>query len=111
MIIQASMLGGLSMYSPIINEHIRRSTEELKAMERALSSPISMGVLNTPKDFEILSAVRWILRSRRKWAKAKFKKYFPPPAASKIEPNNTNKNIKLTETLIGIPNIASPPNQ
>ena len=25
--------------------------------------------------------------------------------------NNTNKNIKLTETLIGIPNIASPPNQ
>ena len=44
-------------------------------------------------------------------ANAKFKKYFPPPAASKIEPNNTNKKIKLTETLIGIPNIASPPNQ
>ena len=44
-------------------------------------------------------------------AKAKFKKYFPPPAASKIDPNNTNKKIKLTETLIGIPNMASPPNQ
>ena len=44
-------------------------------------------------------------------ANAKFKKYFPPPATSKIAPNNTNRNIKLTETLIGIPNIASPPNQ
>ena len=44
-------------------------------------------------------------------AKARFKKYFPPPAASRVAPNNTNKNIKLTDTLIGIPNIASPPNQ
>ena len=44
-------------------------------------------------------------------ANAKFKKYFPPPAASRIAPNNTNKNMKLTDTLIGIPNIASPPNQ
>ena len=26
-------------------------------------------------------------------------------------PQKSNKNIKLTETLIGIPNIASPPNQ
>jgi len=74
MIITHGILGVSVMYSPIINEHIRRSTDELKAMERALSSPISMGVLNTPNDFETLSAVRWILRSRRKWAKAKFKK-------------------------------------
>ena len=44
-------------------------------------------------------------------ANAKFKKYFPPYAESKIEPNKTNKKIKLTETLIGIPKIASPPNQ
>ena len=44
-------------------------------------------------------------------ANAKFKKYFPPPAASKVDPNNTNKKIKLTDTLIGIPKIASPPNQ
>ena len=44
-------------------------------------------------------------------ANAKFKKYFPPPAASKIDPNKTNRKIKLTETLIGIPNIASPLSQ
>ena len=44
-------------------------------------------------------------------AKAKFKKYLPPPAVSNMAPKRTNKNIKLTETLIGIPNIASPPNQ
>tara|TARA_B100001179_G_scaffold51574_1_gene34910 strand:+ start:709 stop:969 length:261 start_codon:yes stop_codon:yes gene_type:complete len=44
-------------------------------------------------------------------AKAKFKKYFPPPAISKIAPNKTNKNMKLTDTLMGIPKIASPPNQ
>ena len=40
-------------------------------------------------------------------AKAKSKKYFPPPAVSKSAPNKTNKNIKSTETPIGIPNIAS----
>ena len=40
-------------------------------------------------------------------AKAKFKKYFPPPAVSKRPPNKTNKKIKSTETPIGIPNIAS----
>ena len=44
-------------------------------------------------------------------AKAKLRKYFPPPAASNVAPNKTNKKIKLTETLIGMPNIASPPNQ
>ena len=44
-------------------------------------------------------------------ANAKFKKYLPPPAASKIDPNKTNKKIKPTETLIGIPKIASPPSQ
>ena len=44
-------------------------------------------------------------------AKAKFIKYLPPPAVSKIAPNKTNKKMKLTETLIGIPKIASPPNQ
>ena len=40
-------------------------------------------------------------------AKAKSKKYFPPPAVSKRAPNKTNKNIKSTDTPIGIPNIAS----
>ena len=40
-------------------------------------------------------------------AKAKSKKYFPPPAVSSRAPNNTNKNIKSTDTPIGIPNIAS----
>ena len=40
-------------------------------------------------------------------AKAKSKKYFPPPAVSKSAPNKTNKNIKSTDTPIGIPNIAS----
>ena len=40
-------------------------------------------------------------------AKAKSKKYFPPPAVSNKAPNNTNKNMKSTETPIGIPNIAS----
>ena len=40
-------------------------------------------------------------------AKAKSKKYFPPPAVSKRAPNNTNKKMKSTETPIGIPNIAS----
>ena len=44
-------------------------------------------------------------------AKARLRKYFPPPATSKIAPNSTNKKIKLTDTLIGIPKIASPPNQ
>jgi len=44
-------------------------------------------------------------------AKAKFIKYLPPPAVSKIAPNKTNKKMKLTETLIGIPKMASPPNQ
>ena len=68
MIIILGILGGIAMYSPIVKEHIRRSTQELKAMESALSSPISMGLLNTPQDFEALSAVRWILRSRKKWS-------------------------------------------
>ena len=40
-------------------------------------------------------------------ANAKFKKYFPPPAVSNNAPNSTNKNIKSTETPIGIPKIAS----
>ena len=40
-------------------------------------------------------------------AKAKSKKYFPPPAVYKRAPNNTNKKIKSTETPIGITNIAS----
>ena len=44
-------------------------------------------------------------------AKAKFRKYFPPPAASRVAPNKTKRKIKLTDTLIGIPKIASPPNQ
>jgi len=62
------------MYSPIIKQYIKCPTEELKGIEKALSSPISMGLLNTKEDFERLSAVRWILRSRRKWAKKKFSK-------------------------------------
>ena len=44
-------------------------------------------------------------------AKAKLRKYLPPPAASSVAPNKTKRKIKLTETLIGIPKIASPPNQ
>ena len=43
--------------------------------------------------------------------KLKSKKYLPPPAASRVAPNKTNKKIKLTDTLMGMPNIASPPNQ
>ena len=35
-------------------------------------------------------------------AKAKSKKYFPPPAVSNKAPKSTNKNIKSTETPIGI---------
>ena len=62
------------MFDPIIHENTRRSTDELKAMEKALSSPISMRILNTPRDFETLRAVRWILRSRQKWAQKKFSK-------------------------------------
>ena len=38
---------------------------------------------------------------------AKSKKYLPPPAVSKKAPNKTNRNIKSTETPIGIPKIAS----
>lgn len=68
MIIQVNMLGGLSMSSPIINQYIKRPTWELKNIERALSSPISMGLLNTREDFDTLSAVRWVLRSRKKWS-------------------------------------------
>ena len=40
-------------------------------------------------------------------ANAKSKKYCPPPAVSSNAPNSTNKNIKSTETPIGIPKIAS----
>ena len=40
-------------------------------------------------------------------AKAKSKKYFPPPAVSNKAPNKTNKKIKSTDTPIGIPKIAS----
>ena len=40
-------------------------------------------------------------------AKAKSKKYLPPPAVSKSAPNKTNKKMKSTETPIGIPKIAS----
>ena len=40
-------------------------------------------------------------------ANAKSKKYFPPPAVSSSAPKRTNKNIKSTETPIGIPKIAS----
>ena len=44
-------------------------------------------------------------------AMAKSKKYLPPPAKSNMDPKRTNKKTKLTETEIGIPKIASPPNQ
>jgi len=40
-------------------------------------------------------------------AKAKSKKYLPPPAFSKIAPNNTKRKIKSTDTPMGIPNMAS----
>ena len=40
-------------------------------------------------------------------AKAKSRKYFPPPAVSKRAPNKTNKKMKSTETPMGIPNMAS----
>ena len=40
-------------------------------------------------------------------AKARSKKYLPPPAVSRSAPNKTNKKMKSTETPIGIPNIAS----
>ncbi len=40
-------------------------------------------------------------------AKAKSKKYFPPPAFSRSAPNRTKRKIKSTETPMGIPNIAS----
>lgn len=60
--------------SSYVSQYIKRPTQELKNMEKALSSPISMGLLNTKEDFERLSAVRWILRSRREWAKKKFSK-------------------------------------
>ena len=40
-------------------------------------------------------------------AKAKSKKYLPPPAVSRRAPNRTNRNMKSTETPIGIPKIAS----
>lgn len=62
------------MYSPIISQYIKRPTWELKKIEEALSSPLSMSLMNTRTDFEILSAVRWILRSRKEWAKKKFSK-------------------------------------
>ena len=60
--------------SSYVSQYIKRPTQELKNIEKALSSPISMGLLNTKEDFETLSAVRWILRSRREWAKKKFSK-------------------------------------
>jgi len=56
------------MRSPLVSQYIKRPTWELKNMEKALSSPISMGLLNSKEDFERLSAVRWILRSRKKWS-------------------------------------------
>ena len=40
-------------------------------------------------------------------AKARSKKYFPPPAVSSKAPNKTNRKIKSTDTPIGIPKIAS----
>ena len=40
-------------------------------------------------------------------ANARSKKYFPPPAVSNNAPNNTKRNIKSTDTPIGIPKIAS----
>ena len=40
-------------------------------------------------------------------AKAKSKKYLPPPAVSKSAPKSTKRNMKSTETPIGIPKIAS----
>ena len=40
-------------------------------------------------------------------AKAKSRKYLPPPAVSRSAPNKTNRKIKSTDTPIGIPNIAS----
>ena len=62
------------MRSPLVSQYIKRPTWELKNIEKALSSPISMSILNSKEDFERLSAVRWILRSRRQWAKKKFSK-------------------------------------
>ena len=44
-------------------------------------------------------------------ARAKSKKYLPPPAKSNIDPKRTNKKTKITDTEIGIPKMASPPNQ
>jgi len=55
------------MYSPIIKQYMKKSTYELKQMEKTLSSPISMGLMNTPYDFECLSAVRQVLRSRQRY--------------------------------------------
>jgi hypothetical protein len=60
--------------SSYVSQYIKRPTWELKNIEKALSSPISMSILNSKEDFETLSAVRWILRSRREWAKKKFSK-------------------------------------
>ena len=62
------------MRSPLVSQYIKRPTWELKNIEKALSSPISMSILNSKEDFERLSAVRWVLRSRREWAKKKFSK-------------------------------------
>ena len=62
------------MRSTLVSQYIKRPTWELKNIEKALSSPISMSILNSKEDFERLSAVRWVLRSRREWAKKKFSK-------------------------------------
>ena len=41
-------------------------------------------------------------------AKERARKYCPAPALSRRAPNSTNRNTKLTETLIGMPKTASP---
>ena len=41
-------------------------------------------------------------------AKASDRKYWPAPALSSRAPNRTNRNTKLTDTLIGMPKTASP---
>ena len=41
-------------------------------------------------------------------AKESARKYWPAPALSSSAPKSTKRNTKLTETLIGMPNTASP---
>ena len=69
----------------------------------AIDEPEIMPVIPDPK----IAAFAGPPRILPTIAKAKSKKYFPPPAVSSNAPNKTNKNIKSTDTPIGIPKIAS----